>query len=108
MSAKRKFLLIICTTANFKEAKSLARYLVDKKLAACVNIIANIISLYTWEKKVQQSREALLIIKTKRSLFKKISSLIKVRHSYQVPEIIAVEISRGEKQYLDWLASACR
>ena len=95
------------TTCNSSElASSLAESLVSRKLAACVNIVNGIESVYQWQGKIERDKELLLIIKTRNSLFSQIEQAIQELHDYELPEIIAVPIETGEKNYLNWIKSA--
>ncbi len=100
--------IVFVTCANEKEAELIAANLVRQRLAACVNIISGVKSVYRWKGKVENSKELLLIIKTRKykvsALIKKIKSL----HSYDVPEIIAVRITNGSKDYLEWINDSVR
>jgi periplasmic divalent cation tolerance protein len=95
--------VILVTAPNKKEAKNIAGALVKKKLAACVNIVAGIESIFRWQGKVDRATEALLIIKSKKSKLPRIIRMIKSLHSYDTPEIIALPIIGGEKKYLKWI-----
>jgi periplasmic divalent cation tolerance protein len=95
--------IIFVTAANKKEANRIAKELVEKRLAACVNLVSKIDSVFWWQGKVDKASEALLIIKSKKSKLERIIKLVKARHSYQVPEIIALPIIGGYKPYLRWL-----
>lgn len=101
-------LIIFITSANRKEADGISRKLVRDKLAACVNIIENIDSLFWWNGKVDTAKEVLLIVKSRKANLKAIYSLVKAIHSYEVPEIIAIPIVGGEKTYLKWLDDSCK
>ncbi|MFH1578317.1 MAG: divalent-cation tolerance protein CutA [Candidatus Omnitrophota bacterium] len=96
-------IIIFITCANKKEAKGIAGYLVGQKLVACVNIIDKIESVFWWQGKIDSSGELLLVAKSKKSLMPKIIRGVKSRHSYQVPEIIAIPIIDGNKDYLNWI-----
>lgn len=96
-------LVIFVTASNKKETHKIAHELVKSKLCACVNIIGNVESVFWWQGKIDTAKEALLIIKSKRSKLNQIIKLIKSLHSYEVPEIIALPIIAGEKKYLSWL-----
>ena len=87
-------------------ASSLAENLVSNKLAACVNIVNGVESVYQWQDKLARDKEILLIIKTRKPLFAKIKQTIQKLHDYELPEIIAVPVAAGEKNYLDWIKSA--
>jgi len=92
------------TTGETKEqAQSIARYLVEEKLAACVQITGATFSTYRWAGKIETAREYLCLIKTRKDLFARVESAIKKLHSYETPEIIAVPIVNGSKEYLKWL-----
>ena len=93
-----------CNSAEI--ASSIAETLVNKKLAACVNIVNGIESVYQWQGKIEHDQEILLIIKTRQSLFSQLEQTIQELHNYELPEIIAVPITSGEKNYLNWIQSA--
>lgn len=99
----KSYIQISTTTETKEQAQKIARYLVEQKLAACVQISGPIESIYHWKEKMETSREWLLLIKTREDLFKKVKSSIKKLHSYETPEIIAVPIIKGSKEYLNWL-----
>ena len=98
-----KFIMIITTTETEEEAEKIAEIVVSEKLAACVQIIPSIKSVYRWQGKVEKSKEQLLFIKTKTGLFEKVEKAIKENHSYEVPEIVAVPINNGSKEYFEWI-----
>jgi periplasmic divalent cation tolerance protein len=93
---------MIFTATNQEEAEKIAQELVEKKMAACVNIF-DIASIYWWSGKIDQATEALGIIKTKKNLIETIIEEIKANHSYECPEVIAIPIIAGSKEYLDWI-----
>lgn len=95
--------VIFVTAANKKEADKIASALINNKLAACVNVIANVNSLFWWQGKAAYAKETLLIVKTRRALMHKLIKKVKSLHSYAVPEIIALPIVSGDKKYLRWL-----
>ena len=95
--------VIFITTKDMSEAEKISKALVSKKLVACVNIVKGIKSFFWWEGKVDEANEVLLILKTKRSYFEKIEKAVKLLHSYDVPEIIALPIIEGSKDYLRWV-----
>lgn len=91
------------TVGSAEEGGRLSYTLVEEKLAACVNRITAVQSVYRWEGKVEESNEELLVIKTKRELFPRLKQRIGELHSYAVPEIIALPILEGNESYLRWL-----
>lgn len=97
------YIVIFITASGRKEAKRIAKALVEKKLAACVNILDGVESLFWWQGKVDSSREALLVVKSKKQKLARIIKLVKSLHGYQVPEIIALPIIAGDKAYLNWI-----
>jgi len=101
-------IVIFITASSKKEAQNIARRLLKNKLVACVNIVDKIESFFWWQGKVDRSKEALLIVKSKASKFSRIARLVKSIHSYEVPEIIALPIVCGEKKYLRWLDASIR
>jgi periplasmic divalent cation tolerance protein len=99
-------LLVIVAAGNREEARKIAELLINKKKAACVNIVADVDSLFRWKGKVERARESLLLVKTRAALLPEIICLVKEIHSYEVPEIIAFPIVGGSEDYLEWLDSA--
>ncbi|HXZ30287.1 MAG TPA: divalent-cation tolerance protein CutA [Dehalococcoidia bacterium] len=100
--------VVLITTSSEEEAHKIAELLVNKKKAACVNIVPRVDSLFWWKDKLDSARESLLLVKTKASLFPDIVKLVKRMHSYEVPEIIALPIIDGSEDYLKWLDIACQ
>jgi len=103
---KDDYIIVFNTCDSAEIASSIAETLVGKKLAACVNIVKNIESVYQWQGKIEHDKEILLIIKTRQSLFSQLEQAIQELHNYELPEIIAVPIVSGEKNYLNWIQSA--
>jgi periplasmic divalent cation tolerance protein len=97
------YLIIFCTTATEQEAAVLGRTLVEEGLAACANIVPQIRSIYRWKEEIWDERETLLIIKSREDLFEKIRSRIRELHSYEVPEITAVQVDKGDAAYVQWI-----
>ena len=97
------YCIIQATTANEEEAKKIAKHLVEKKLIACCSIIPKVTSIYTWQGKINEDNESLMIMKTKTQLYSQAEEEIKKLHSYEVPEIICIPINTGSKEYLSWL-----
>lgn len=100
-----KPIIVLCTTNNQDSAKSIAKSLVEENLCACVNIIPNICSIYRWEDKIETDEEYLMLIKTGKHLIDKIKNRIIELHSYDVPEVVVLDISDGSKDYLDWIGN---
>lgn len=97
------FIVVYVTAGSADEADRLARSLVDERLAACVNRIKSVQSVYRWQGKVEQSEEELLIIKTSRDRFAALEKRVRELHSYSVPEVIALPVIEGSGAYLKWL-----
>jgi len=95
--------IFFVTVPNIEEGKKIGRMLIEKKKAACVNIIENIFSIYEWKGKIEEDRESLLIIKTTEEKSDQVIKMISELHSYDVPECIGVRIEKGLKKYLDWI-----
>jgi periplasmic divalent cation tolerance protein len=96
-------IVVFITTSNEDEAVRIAGAIVEERFAGCVNIIKEIRSIYRWKGKIEDEKEVLMIAKTKKSQFAPLCSKVKELHSYTVPEIIAVPITEGSKDYLTWL-----
>jgi len=103
MSNKEKYAVVFITAANKKEGRKIASGVLKSRLAACVNVIGKVESKYWWQGKIETAGECLLIIKTKKSLSKKLIEKIKLLHSYSVPEIIFLPVSEGNTDYLKWI-----
>lgn len=103
---KDDYIIVLNTCNSTDIAALIADTLVSKKLAACVNMISGVESVYQWQGKIERDKEILLIIKTKRALFSQIEQTIQELHDYELPEIIAVPIETAEKNYLNWIQSA--
>jgi periplasmic divalent cation tolerance protein len=95
--------VVFITAPGEDEAAGIAKTLVEEKLAACVNIIRNVRSIYRWQGKIQDDAEVLLIVKTQNSRFRALCERVKELHSYEVPEVISLPITQGSQDYLKWL-----
>ena len=100
------YIVVLVTASNEDEAARIGQALVEEKLAACANIIPQVRSIYRWEGKVQDDPEALMLIKTRAQHFDKLEARVRELHSYDVPEVIAIEITSGSKPYLQWLSES--
>jgi periplasmic divalent cation tolerance protein len=101
-------LLILCTCPDNESAAAIARTVVAEHLAACVNRIPGLTSVYRWQGEIHEDGEVLLLIKTRRELFEALRARLVALHPYEVPEVIALEITAGHAPYLEWLRSETR
>ena len=106
MDERHQLVLATCPTDDV--AKKIAHALIEKKLAACVNILPNITSVYRWENEITCDSEVQLIIKTTADKFIELSAMIKHLHPYTTPEIIALNIQQGNQKYLNWIADSMK
>ena len=97
--------VILCTVPNEKTAEKIARSVVERKLAACVNIIPQLRSIYSWQGKIEDDRELLLVIKTSHERYDALESAIVELHPYDTPEVLLLPIAKGLNKYLDWLSA---
>jgi periplasmic divalent cation tolerance protein len=95
--------LVLTTTSSQEEARRIANALVERRLAACVNIVSKIDSIYRWKGKVEEAQEFLLLIKTTESAVENLRDAIQELHSYEVPECIVLPIESGSERYLNWI-----
>lgn len=96
-------IIVLTTCENSQDAQTIAETLVEKRLAACVNILPGLKSVYRWQGKVENAGELLLLIKTRRGLFEQLSAELARIHPYEVPEVIALPLIDGAPAYLGWL-----
>lgn len=99
--------IVLTTAGSQEEARKIAHTLVERKLAACVNIVPQIESVYRWQGKVENATEWLLIIKTQAAIFARVCDAVKELHSYELPECVMIEISGGSQEYLGWIEGNC-
>ena len=95
--------LVLCTCPDQATAQNIAEHLIDRQLAACVNILPGITSIYQWQGKRESSQEHMLLIKTTNAAYDILEQTLSDLHPYELPEIIAVPIARGSDAYLDWI-----
>lgn len=108
MNAKEHFAVVLVTAPDLKTARSLAKTILNSRLAACVNLVPKIESHYWWRRKLETSAEVLMILKTTRSHLKALEKCVMENHPYDTPEFIVVKIDSGAKRYLDWIAASVK
>jgi periplasmic divalent cation tolerance protein len=101
-------LVVFCTCSDDSEAERIASAIVEEQLAACVNLLPAISSIYRWKGKMERSREVLMIIKTASSRFEALCERVVALHSYETPEIIALPVMAGLEKYLDWVRTEAK
>ncbi len=99
-------IVVLITAASREEADRIAKQLVDDRLAACVNIVPQVRSLFIWEQTLSQEDEVLLLVKSRRARFAQLVAVVKRLHSYRVPEIIALPVVMGSADYLRWVSES--
>ena len=102
------FAIILTTVSAVEEGQSIANILLEKELAACVNIIPKISSVYRWKGQIKSESEVLLLIKTTKDLETEVYREVQNVHSYDTPELITFTITKGSETYLDWMTAAVR
>jgi len=101
-------ILVLTTAASKDEARRIGRTLVERLLAACVNVIPQVGTIYRWEGEIEEAEEWLLIIKTTATAFERVRDAINELHSYDVPECISVAIENGSMAYLNWVGESVK
>jgi periplasmic divalent cation tolerance protein len=96
-------IVVFSTCGSQDEAERLARRLLEARVAACVNVITQIRSLYWWQGQIEESGEWLLVVKTSRELFDQVRSVLETAHSYELPEVLALPVIDGSPNYLAWI-----
>lgn len=102
------YIAVFITTSTAEEAERIANALLSQKKAACVNIIPGVQSHFLWQGKIDSASESLLVVKTEERLLDEVIRLVRELHSYSIPEVIALPIVGGNKDYLDWLSECVR
>ncbi|WP_448565502.1 divalent-cation tolerance protein CutA [Thalassotalea ganghwensis] len=97
------FEIVLCTCPNEDVAEHIAKCLVEERLAACVNLLSNVKSIYRWQDKVECQVEVQLMIKSTKDNFNTLSERIRELHPYDIPEIVAMVVHQGDLQYLNWI-----
>ncbi len=100
-----QYQLVLCTCPDKDSAQTIAERLIDQRLAACVNILPGIQSIYSWQGKRESAQELLLVIKTTKNVYSALEKAITGLHPYELPEIIAVNIENGNAGYLNWISN---
>jgi periplasmic divalent cation tolerance protein len=100
-----EYIVVLMTTGSKHEAEEIVQHLLSDKLIACGNIVGPVTSFFRWSGKIERVEEFLVLMKTRKALFLRLTEVVKTMHSYEVPEIIAVPVVEGSKDYLDWMAS---
>jgi periplasmic divalent cation tolerance protein len=100
--------VVLTTVEKQEDGEHLARLLVERQLAACVQVLPPMVSIYRWQGKIEQASEVLLLIKTTRAVYQELEAAIKENHPYQTPEIIALPVEAGSHDYLRWLADSVK
>ncbi len=98
-----EYIVVFVTAPDEEVAATIARSIVEERLAGCVNIIKGVRSIYSWEGRIEDDPEVLMIVKTKEALFESLKKRISDLHPYSVPEIISFKIDAGSEEYLNWL-----
>ncbi|MGB9236920.1 MAG: divalent-cation tolerance protein CutA [Terriglobales bacterium] len=100
--------LVLTTCGSIEEARHIASALVERQLAACVNIVPQVESVYRWKGEVESSTEVLLVIKTTADAFERLQAVLVKLHSYEVPECLELTVTNGSKAYLNWIGESVR
>jgi len=100
--------IVLTTTGSEEEARKIARHLVERSLAACVNIVPRVISIYRWQGKVEEAQEWLLIVKTTAAAFGLVREAITELHTYELPECLCMAVEDGSETYLRWIGESVR
>lgn len=100
------YIVVFVTASSKKEAKLISTLLLEEKLAACVNILELTGSYFWWKGKIDHAKEILLMIKTKKKMLSKVVQAVKLKHSYTVPEVIAMPVIGGNRDYLRWISES--
>ncbi len=97
--------VVLCTCSGIEEAKKLAKLAIESQLAACVNVIPNVTSLYSWEGEIQEDNECQLVFKTRKSNTNQLYNVIRSEHSYDTPEWVVLAVEDVSTDYADWMRS---
>jgi len=106
MPDQHTYIVVLVTAKDEQEAQAIAQALLKDKLVACVNILPGVKSFFWWDGKIDKAEEVMLVLKTRKALFKEVEVKVRSVHSYQTPEIIAIPIIAGNDDYLNWINDA--
>jgi len=98
----------LSSVATAEDAERIARSLVEKGVAACVNVVPGVVSFYRWKGRLERDAEVLLVIKTRGERFEDLKAALLAEHPYEVPELVALEVAAGHDRYLEWLEESVR
>lgn len=102
------FIVVLVTAKDRAEAEKISQALLEKKLIACANIVSPVMSCFLWQGKIDQAEEYLLVMKSRMDLFAELLQQVKLLHSYEVPEVLALPIALGSTDYLAWMQSVLK
>jgi periplasmic divalent cation tolerance protein len=103
-----RYRIVLVTCGSLAEARRIARSAVEKKLAACANILQGVDSIYRWKGKVERAREVLVVMKTTAARLRELEREVKRRHSYELPEFVVLPLVAGSREYLAWVGESVR
>src|SRR5712671_5317169 len=101
-------IVVFSTCSTLDEAESIARKLIEARLAACVNVTAGVCSFYRWKGVIEKAAEYVLVIKTSRALFDRVRLELEKLHTYEIPEVLAIPVVEGSPNYLNWMENELR
>jgi periplasmic divalent cation tolerance protein len=105
---QNEFAIVLSTVDSRESAQKIAHELVERRLAACVNIVSGVESIYRWKGKIESAQELLLVIKTTSDRFEQVQDALRELHPYELPECVMVKIEQGSAEYLEWLGEGLR
>lgn len=108
MKAKSQFAIVLVTTPDLKTARKLAKIILQKRLAACANLIPKVESHYLWKNKIESATEALMILKTTTARLPQLQKCVLENHPYDTPEFVVLSVNSGNKRYLDWITDSVK
>ncbi len=107
MKSDGKFFIVLVTAPDLKTARKLSKTILQKRLAACANLIPKIETHYWWKNRIESSSEVLMVLKTTGASLAKLEKFVIAEHPYDTSEFVVLSFTRGNKKYLDWLAKNC-